>query len=597
MPFYVLIPFVACMGACAIASVVIARDPSARRSRLAAGILACAALWGFCDLLAHVFNSREAALSLVRMSTLPILAIPPLALQLLLEENARVKQRFPGLLVPIWFCVTLLVPVSMFSPLLISSVVWTDWGWMTRLGSFHFLFFVPGTACVLAAFYVLKTQSSVIRNAQSRHVQLLALLATLLLAVIPVGEILAPALEIDAPRLGALSVTVLATSLWFLSLSLGEYAPAPTAFAREMLDTLSDGVALINRGERIRAANLAFAQLAGGTPGELIDQSVTDRFGIPFAEMSEAKIGSETTLERSDGSTIPVSATRSELLDEGGSLLGSVLVIRDLRDVTRLRRRLVAAGRMAAVGELAAGIVHEVNNPIAFIQSNLHCLHKNDAALMEILENEMAPNPVPEPLREVRHLVGQSLQNIARVASIVKEIRGFSHMGPTGIQSNDVNRLIEDVVSIALPQLRSHATVVREYGDLPEIECAGQDIRHALLDLLLSAARSLEGGGMVRLHTEAQADSIIIEVEDDGRGHTPEQVARIFDPTMGRPDAEVGTDLCVAYQIVRQQGGEIAMESDPGRGTKVTVRLPKRAPAAIDESQNEDLLIEGGGVA
>ncbi|MBW2290810.1 MAG: histidine kinase, partial [Deltaproteobacteria bacterium] len=119
--------------------------------------------------------------------------------------------------------------------------------------------------------------------------------------------------------------------------------------------------------------------------------------------------------------------------------MGSVLVIRDLREVAKLRRRLVATGRLAAVGELAAGIVHEVNNPIAFIKSNLNSLHKNDASIMDILQRELAPAELPETLREGHHLIGQSLQGIARVASIVKEVRGFSHMGPTGQQMNDVN--------------------------------------------------------------------------------------------------------------------------------------------------------------
>jgi signal transduction histidine kinase len=265
---------------------------------------------------------------------------------------------------------------------------------------------------------------------------------------------------------------------------------------------------------------------------------------------------------------------RSDLRDARGSNLGSVLVIRDLREVARLRRRLVAAGRLAAVGELAAGIVHEVNNPIAFIKSNLNSLHKNDASIIEILQRELAPDAVPEPLLEGHHLIGQSLQDIARVASIVKDVRGFSHMGPTGRQMNDVNALIEDVVRIALPRLRASATLVREYGELPPIECSGQDIRQVLLDLILNAASSLGGSGTIRLCTAVEGDTISIVVEDDGRGHSPAQVERIFDPTPGGGDSHSGLDLCVADQIVRQHAGQIRMESILGQGSTVTVRLP-----------------------
>ncbi len=147
-------------------------------------------------------------------------------------------------------------------------------------------------------------------------------------------------------------------------------------------------------------------------------------------------------------------------------------------------------------------------------------------------------------------------------------------MASTGRQMNDVNAMIEDVVRIALPQLRASATLVREYGDLPPIECSGQELRQVLLDLILNAASSLGGSGTIRLCTAREGDTISIVVEDDGRGHSPEQVERIFDPTPGGGDTESGLDLCVAEQIVRQHAGEIRMESRLGQGSTVTVRLP-----------------------
>ncbi|MBW2387314.1 MAG: hypothetical protein JRG89_02660, partial [Deltaproteobacteria bacterium] len=439
MHLYVLIPLVACVGACAMASVVLARDPTARRSRIAAGILACAVIWSLCDLLAHVLMNPAVALSLIRVSILPVLALPPLALQLVLEENEALRQRYSRALFPIWLCLGLSVPASLFSPALISGVVWTHWGWMAQLGPAYFWGFVPVTVCVMVAFLAFRTQSRLMTRMELREGRVFAWIATLLLAMIPATEVVTPLLEIAAPRLGALTVTVLGAILWFLSLNLGEYVPPPSAFAREMLDTLSDGVALINRAGTIRSANPAFDRLGLILPDNRRDVFVSERLGISLEELPDGGAEFETNLHRGDGSTIPVSATRSDLRDAGGSKLGSVLVIRDLREVAKLRRRLVATGRLAAVGELAAGIVHEVNNPIAFIKSNLNSLHKNDASIMDILQRELAPAELPETLREGHHLIGQSLQGIARVASIVKEVRGFSHMGPTGQQMNDVN--------------------------------------------------------------------------------------------------------------------------------------------------------------
>jgi signal transduction histidine kinase len=595
MHLYVLIPLVACVGACAMASVVLARDPTARRSRIAAGILACAAIWSLCDLLAHVLMNPAVALSLIRVSILPVLALPPLALQLVLEENEALRQRYSRALFPIWLCLGLSVPASLFSPALISGVVWTHWGWMAQLGPAYFWGFVPVTVCVIVAFLAFRTQSRLMTRMELREGRVFAWIATLLLAMIPATEVVTPLLEIAAPRLGALTVTVLGAILWFLSLNLGEYVPPPSAFAREMLDTLSDGVALINRAGTIRSANPAFDRLALIPPDNRRDVSVSERLGISLEELPDGGAEFETTLHRGDGSTIPVSATRSDLRDVDGSKLGSVLVIRDLREVAKLRRRLVAAGRLAAVGELAAGIVHEVNNPIEFIKSNLNSLHKNDASIMDILRRELAPAELPEALREGHHLIGQSLQGIARVASIVKEVRGFSHMGPTGQQMNDVNALIEDVVRIALPQLRASATLVREYGELPSIECAGQDIKQVLLDLILNAASSLGGSGTIRLCTARDGDMISIVVEDDGRGHSQKQVERIFDPMPGGAVTESGLDLCVAEQIVRQHEGEIRMESGLGQGSTVTVRLPIVGTESVSlEGEADDAVASRG---
>jgi signal transduction histidine kinase len=310
---------------------------------------------------------------------------------------------------------------------------------------------------------------------------------------------------------------------------------------------------------------------------------MSERLGIMLGDLPIGGDESETTMRRGDGTTIPISLARSDLTDRQGSKLGSVCVVRDFREVVRLRRQLVAAGRLAAVGELAAGIVHEVNNPIAFIKSNLNSLYKNDASIMDILHSELAKEAMPLPLLDGHHMIGQSLQDIARVASIVKEVRGFSHMGPTGRQMNDINALIEDVVRIALPQLRTRATLVREFGELPPIECAGQEIRQVLLDLILNAARSLDGFGTIRLTTVAAPDTISLVVEDDGRGHTPGQIERIFDPATSRGDSESGPDLCVAYQIVRQHGGEIRFSSVLGQGSRASVSLPS-AESLSDDS-------------
>ena len=123
----------------------------------------------------------------------------------------------------------------------------------------------------------------------------------------------------------------------------------------------------------------------------------------------------------------------------------------------------------------------------------------------------------------------------------MKEVRGFSHMGPGGAQWIDINSLLESAVRIALPQLRRSAKVIRDYSELPPCYCEGQSLKQVFLDLILSAARSIEGSGTIHLSTALEGDTISIQVVDDGCGIPQEHLERIFDPAFGhgmggRPD-------------------------------------------------------------
>lgn len=576
MHLHIAIPLAAAIGACAITSTILARDPTSRRTQIAASILIAAGVWALCDFFAVVFANRGWALPLLRAANVPILIIPPLALRLGFEQREDLSARFTPLLRPVWLASAVLAPIALASDWMIDDVVWSPWGWSTRMGPLYPLIFVPGVVSATAALLIFGSPSQAESDApfEERGARWLAWISTLLLILIPMTEVFAPLLGIAAPRVGALGVTVLGASLWFLSLGFGEYVPPPAAIAREILEDLHDGLALITRDGRVRAANTAFARLRGVAEGSQVEGEVVRWLAVTPDELPDGGAEIETTLRAIDGSRVPVSASRTSLRDDEGADLGNVLVLRDLREVVRLRRRLVTAGRLAAVGELAAGIVHEVNNPIAFIQSNLHSLQKNDVSAIGIIEQALGPERLPAPLQDVGHLVGQSLQEIARVTQVVKAIRGFSHMGTIGVQANDVNALLEDAVRIAHPQLRTRATLVRDYREVPPVECEGQDIRHVFLELILNAAEGLSGNGTIRLCTHADDTGVTVEVSDDGPGYSASQVARIFEPTLGREEEGAVADLCVAYQIVRQHGGNIEMESEPDRGSSVRVHLP-----------------------
>src|SRR5262249_29572911 len=158
-------------------------------------------------------------------------------------------------------------------------------------------------------------------------------------------------------------------------------------------------------------------------------------------------------------------------------------------------------GRLAAVGELAAGIAHEINNPIAFVRANLGLLRAHWSALGAALSKAGAA-PDLEPMgAEGEELPAETLEGLDRAAAIVPDVKGFSHAGRAERELADLNRMLDGVLRVAAPQLRHRAEVERCYGDLPLVSCAPQELKQVLLNLVLNAAQAVQDKGRIRVST------------------------------------------------------------------------------------------------
>ncbi len=576
MDLFILIPLMGCIVACVVASAVRARDPGSRTGRRVTVLMAIGGVWSLVDLIAHLRTDAEAAILPVRIGMASTVLLGPTALALVLEAFPELIPQFSRFRRMLWGISIPLIVVTIASSQIIQDLSWTDWGWRIRPGLLWPATLVQAAASTFIIGSVFwQSRHLILARVHLPVARFVGVTFFLLLFLIALTEVILPRLGIAAPRVGTLSVTLLGGLLWLVTFRIGEFIPAPVAFAREVLDILDDGVALISTDGRVRSGNQSLLRLIGRPLENPSTYHVSDFLTESIDELNRELVEKETFVRGPGGEMTPIALSTSTFQDREGSPLGSVLVLRDLREVVELRRKLLTAGRLAAVGELAAGIAHEVNNPIAFIQSNLHCLHRNDEVLRELFEGASVDDQISEALREDAHLIGQSLQEIASVSAIVKEVRGFSHMGPGEYQWNDVNALIESGVRMALPQLRRYAKLSIEYGELPACHCAGQDLKQVFLDLLLCATRSMEGIGTIRLRTRAEDDLIVVEIEDDGRGIPEAQLERVFDPVVGRePDARESPDFSVSYQIIRQHGGKLRVESREGKGTTVWVSLP-----------------------
>jgi signal transduction histidine kinase len=234
------------------------------------------------------------------------------------------------------------------------------------------------------------------------------------------------------------------------------------------------------------------------------------------------------------------------------------------------------SARLAAVGELAAGIAHEINNPIAFVRSNLSQLASHWKTVRGELEGAGRDELHRELLAEGEELIEESVEGVDRAAEIVRGVKGFSHAGRSVREPTDLNQLLEDVLHMATAQLRGRATVERYYVELPPVNCVPQELKQVFLNLIVNAGQAIADGGLIRISTQARGGFVTVTVADDGCGIAPENLERVFDPffTTKRVGEGTGLGLGIAYHIVRRHGGEIAVESELGRGSRFRVRLP-----------------------
>jgi two-component system NtrC family sensor kinase len=276
-----------------------------------------------------------------------------------------------------------------------------------------------------------------------------------------------------------------------------------------------------------------------------------------------------------------VAVSSSPLYDKLGFAIGVVLVVRDLREVTELRSRLVVSGRLAAVGELAAGIAHEINNPISYVRSNLGLLGAHWRTLAEELEKAGRADALADAIAEGDALLDESLDGIDRVAAIVRDVRGVSHAGGGEPGPVDLSPVLERVMRVVAR--RFDARIEMEIAAIPLVLGDAPELEQVFLNLVMNAGQAIRPAGRIRIAAAPQGTALEIAIEDDGVGIPPENLDRVFDPFFTtKPQGEgTGLGLAISYQIVRRHGGRISVASSPG-GTIFRVRLPL-APASDAE--------------
>ncbi len=274
------------------------------------------------------------------------------------------------------------------------------------------------------------------------------------------------------------------------------------------------------------------------------------------------------------------------------------------------KAQAVQAEKMASVGQLAAGIAHEINNPIAFISSNLGSLQKSVEKVSEtirayerfvrrcrpgtpnflnaslaMLDHELAADDRRYLLGEMQEMIGDSLEGADKVSEIVVGLSNFSRLDADAARAANINDGLRATLRIAANQFRYHHTIETDFGDIPDIVCNAGQINQVFLNLIVNAGQACGERGFISIRSYVDGNFVVVEVEDDGAGIAPDHLNAIFNPFFTTKEVGEGTGLglSISYAIVRKHGGDIQVSSDPGEGTLFRVLLPlDHDPGQID---------------
>jgi two-component system NtrC family sensor kinase len=271
-------------------------------------------------------------------------------------------------------------------------------------------------------------------------------------------------------------------------------------------------------------------------------------------------------------------------------------------ELERLQAQLVHTEKMASLGQLAAGIAHELNNPAGFVYGNMDLLRTHVTALQDLLhvyDRLVLPDEAGRTVNAVKTRIGYDrlmgdLDSIIadcregseRICDVVKNLRLFSRLDEAELKQIEIHGGIDSTIRLLSRYFSSGQIVVRrDYSKLPLISCYAGQLNEVWMNLLANAAQAINGKGEVRISTRLESELLVVAISDTGKGIPPEELSRIFDPFFTtKPVGEgTGLGLSITYGIIKRHGGTISVESRLGTGTTFTVKLPREPTKQVSE--------------
>ena len=375
-----------------------------------------------------------------------------------------------------------------------------------------------------------------------------------------------------------------------------------------------DPVAVYDNQGHPQYLNPAFTQVFGWSLDELLGK------GIPFVpedqkEITAAKIRElyefgkpvriETKRSTKDGHILDILISAANIKDPEGEPLGIIVNLRNISENKRLEAQFLQSEKMASIGQLAAGVAHEINNPTGFVSSNLKTLSDyikdisdltgKYRSLIADLQESSGGGGQPDVSEQIKRisaledevdidfimndiskLIEESREGSERIKKIVQDLKDFAHPGEDKLKFADINKNLDSTVNVVGNELKYKAEVTKDYGDLPEVQCYPQLLNQVFVNILVNAAQSIKERGEIGIKTRADNGYVEIKISDTGSGIPKENLSRIFDPFFTTKEVGQGTGLGmnVAYNIINKHKGTIDVESTVGTGTTFTIKIP-----------------------
>ena len=388
-------------------------------------------------------------------------------------------------------------------------------------------------------------------------------------------------------------------------------------YGENIIQNMNSALVVVERRGAITSANPTAEAILRCAAGELLGQPIGRWFDTGSEEShliartldEGARFkGAEALVRRTDGSVAPIGLSCSPLLDADGKTLGAVVIFQDLSEIRQLQRQVLQSEKMASIGQLAAGIAHEINNPMGFIHANLAQMSEYLADLrrvwdgvgvlqkavqdgrldavrlasdeLNLLSEELDVDFV---LSDFAKALLESKEGSERIRNIVRDLRDFSHPDKGELVLADVNECIDSTASIVWTMMKHSVVLEKHLSDLPNVRCYPMQLKQVFMNLLVNAYQAIQeqigetgGRGEIHITTRPLRGGVAVSVRDTGVGIPPENLDRIFDPffTSKEVGSGIGLGLSNSYTIIERHGGSIRVDSQPGEGSTFEVWLP-----------------------